>query len=317
MRVKRTLRWLNRRVATGAVAAVATLALVAQPALGQAADDAAARGAAHLQAGEWMEAVDAYREVVAASPDDGLAWLRLGRGLVELGREEEALEALGRVDGTGFQTPFLAVFRARALTRLGRTGEALDALEGMTPTPALGGGGVLRDEADFAPLAAEPRFQAVVDALEAAAWPCRDDEVARQFDFWIGTWDVFVGGQPVGTNTIERMLGGCTLLENWTNARGREGKSFNWVDRSTYREPRWRQLWVDDSGNTLDYYEGRYADGAMRFVGHTFDAEGDSIPQKLAFFDVHPDTVRQVFEQSNDGGLTWVVTFDGTYVRRR
>lgn len=150
-----------------------------------------------------------------------------------------------------------------------------------------------------------------------APWPCQDDDTHREFDFWVGTWDVFVGGRQVGVNVIESMLGGCVLLENWTNARDRGGKSFNWIDRSTFTEPRWRQLWVDDGGNTLDYYDGHFSDGAMRFSGHTFDANGDSIPQKLTFHSVHPDTVRQVFEQSTDGGATWVVTFDGLYVKRR
>ena len=265
------------------ILALVTGGLVPTGLAGQAVPDAAARAAAHLQAGEWAEAVTAYRTVVAATPGDGLSWLRLGRALV----------------------------------RLGRTEEALDALEMIPPSPALGGGATLTAITDFGELADEPRFLAVVSAMEAAAWPCRENADSREFDFWIGEWDVFVGGQQAGTNTIERMLGGCTLLENWTNVRGREGKSFNWVDRSSFRDPRWRQLWVDDSGNTLDYYGGRYVDDAMRFEGHTFSPQGDSIPQKLTFHNVHADTVRQVFEQSNDGGGTWVVTFDGVYVRRR
>lgn len=283
----------------------------------QEAPEAVARAAAHLQAGEWSEAVAAYREVVAAAPDDGLSWLRLGRALIESGEPGEALEAFERAAESGLQTPFLQIFSARALVRLGRESEALSALEDVTPSPAAGGGATLTGISDFADLADEPRFRAVVAALEEAAWPCRDNPESRQFDFWIGEWDVFVGGQQAGTNTIERMLGGCTLLENWTNVQGREGKSFNWVDRATYRRPRWRQLWVDDSGNTLDYYGGHYSDGAMRFEGHTVTAAGDSIPQKLTFHNVHADTVRQVFEQSNDRGATWVVTFDGLYIRRR
>lgn len=283
----------------------------------QAPSDAAARAAAHMQAGEWAGAVEAYQTVVAASPGDGLSWLRLSRALIENGEPAEALEAIDRAAEAGLQSPFLHVFAARALVRLGRDVDALDALELIQPAPGGGGGAMLTGVPDFSTLADQPRFVAVVSALDEAAWPCRENAVSRQFDFWIGEWDVFVGGQQAGTNTIERMLGGCTLLENWTNAGGREGKSFNWIDRASFRDARWRQLWVDDSGNTLDYYGGAYVDGAMRFEGHTFSAQGDSIPQKLTFHNVHADTVRQVFEQSNDGGATWVVTFDGMYIRRR
>jgi hypothetical protein len=299
-------------------AALAVWAAVAPARLAaQGTADAPAAAAAHLQAGEWSEAVALLRTLVRDDPGNGLAWVRLGRGLIELGREAEGLEALDAAEGAGFQSPFVGVFRARALARLGRSDDALTALEAVPPSPALGGGAALDTISDFAGLADEARFTAVVAAMERAAWPCRDAEASREFDFWIGTWDVYVQGQKAGTNVVERMLGGCTLLENWTNVRGREGKSFNWVDRATFRTPRWRQMWVDDSGNTLDYYDGHYSDGAMRFTGHTFSPAGDSIPQKLVFHDVHPDTVRQVFEQSNDGGATWVVTFDGLYVRRR
>ena len=35
----------------------------------------------------------------------------------------------------------------------------------------------------------------------------------------------------------------------------------------------------------------------------------------LSFFSVAPDTVRQLFEQSTDGGKTWTPTFDARYVR--
>lgn len=270
-----------------------------------------------LQAGDWTGAVRAYRAIVAESPDDGLSWLRLGRGLTEAGEPRAALEALSRASDTGLQTPFIDLFMAQAHARLGHRDAALDALERIQPSPALGGGVAVTGLTDFDAFADEPRFQAVVEKLENAAWPCREDELSRQFDFWIGEWDVFAGGSQVGTNTIELMLGGCTLQENWTNARNRQGKSFNWVDRSTGPTPRWRQLWVDDSGNTLDYANGHFADGAMRFEGHTYSAQGDRVPQRMFFHHVHADTVRQVIEQSNDGGTTWTTTFNGTYVRRR
>jgi hypothetical protein len=161
---------------------------------------------------------------------------------------------------------------------------------------------------------------ATLDAQEpvdpdAFAYPCRSDPMAREFDFWIGEWAVFTDGRRAGTNRVELILEDCVLLENWTNAGGRQGRSFNWVDRSTYREPRWRQLWVDDSGNTLDYAEGGLRDGAMRFAGRTVTEEGDTVLQTMRFVPVHADTVRQIMEQSGDGGASWQITWDGLYVR--
>ena len=43
---------------------------------------------------------------------------------------------------------------------------------------------------------------------------------ARQFDFWLGRWEVFTpDGQKAGDNHIEAIDGGCALIERW---RGRE-----------------------------------------------------------------------------------------------
>ncbi len=36
----------------------------------------------------------------------------------------------------------------------------------------------------------------------------------RQFDFWVGEWDVALpDGKPAGTNRIAPILGGCALLD--------------------------------------------------------------------------------------------------------
>ena len=46
--------------------------------------------------------------------------------------------------------------------------------------------------------------------------PCGSAE-HRQFDFWVGEWDVFATGtsKQVATSRIEKLHGGCTIRENW------------------------------------------------------------------------------------------------------
>ena len=156
--------------------------------------------------------------------------------------------------------------------------------------------------------------QEAQEAQEAPPSPCLESEAARQFDFWLGTWDVYnPRGEQAGVNVVERLLQGCLLLENWTGAGGSSGKSMNYWDpqRGT-----WRQVWVSDRGNVLDYRQGEYRDGAMRFRGITIGESGDTTQQKLTFEAVAPDTVRQVFEASTDGGATWDTTWVGIYLRR-
>ena len=144
---------------------------------------------------------------------------------------------------------------------------------------------------------------------------CEQNEHARQLDFWLGHWHVFhpETGEKQGDNRIESLLGGCLLLENWTGARGMRGKSMNTYDRG---RGTWRQLWVADNGNVLDYTAGELRDGAMHFSGVSFSPEGDSVLQRLIFEPVAPDTVRQTFRSSTDGGSTWETTWVGIYVRQ-
>ena len=57
----------------------------------------------------------------------------------------------------------------------------------------------------------------------------------RQFDFWVGDWTVTDRGKLAGRNHIERILGGCALLENWSGAQGGAGKSLNFYDSDDAR----------------------------------------------------------------------------------
>ncbi|HKU13622.1 MAG TPA: hypothetical protein VJQ52_04450 [Steroidobacteraceae bacterium] len=88
-------------------------------------------------------------------------------------------------------------------------------------------------------------------------------EVRRQFDFWIGNWDVAVGGKTAGVNRIDRILDGCALLENWTGAGGMSGKSLNFYDPSRQQ---WHQTWIDDRGGSLAL-DGTFSGGKMVLSG--------------------------------------------------
>src|SRR5208283_2399855 len=64
----------------------------------------------------------------------------------------------------------------------------------------------------------------------------------RQFDFWLGDWDVSTPqGAPAGTNRVEKLLEGCALQEHWEATDGSKGTSLSSYD-SVGR--RWRQTFV-------------------------------------------------------------------------
>jgi hypothetical protein len=144
--------------------------------------------------------------------------------------------------------------------------------------------------------------------------PCDSRPEAKQFDFWVGEWDVVASGKPAGTNRIEKILNGCVLQENWTGAGGGTGKSWNWYDIG---DGKWHQLWLSSGGAPQLRLSGGYADGVMRYGGTSIGPGKVTIHNRLQFFRLEGDRVRQFWEQSRDGGKTWSVVFDGEYRRRK
>ena len=131
----------------------------------------------------------------------------------------------------------------------------------------------------------------------------------RQFDFWIGEWEVFLpGGKKAGDSRIESIAAGCALLENWSGNGGFSGKSLNSYDSE---DKRWHQSWVDSSGSRLELV-GSYADKRMVLSS----APGSTV-QRIAWSVNDDGSVRQLWESSVDGGKAWAVQFDGKYVRRK
>lgn len=146
--------------------------------------------------------------------------------------------------------------------------------------------------------------------------PCSQPE-CRQFDFWVGDWDVATqNGKPAGTNSIKRVLNGCAIQENWKSAQGPfEGNSYSLYDA---RRGRWHQTWVDNTGNLLRL-DGGFVNGKMVLTDWRPPAQPGAMDvlHRITWEKKSDDEVRQLWESSPDGGQTWTVVFDGKYVRRK
>jgi tetratricopeptide (TPR) repeat protein len=113
-------------------------------------------GTIYADAGRYDEAIDAF----ARGADDG----GLGHALGAAGRRDEALAVLARLEQAA-QERYVSPFSlALVQVGLGDHDAALATLErGVTiRDPAMSGLGV---DARFAPLASDPRFQAVLDSI--------------------------------------------------------------------------------------------------------------------------------------------------------
>jgi hypothetical protein len=135
----------------------------------------------------------------------------------------------------------------------------------------------------------------------------------RQFDFWLGEWNVVgpMGGQA-GVNRIEATLGGCVIQEHWQGTGGANGSSFNIYQAS---DKSWNQIWVDNRGNLL-VLKGGMKDGKMDMEGDTTRPSGGTNRNRVTWEPLGKDKLRQVWTTSSDGGKTWNTVFDGTYTRK-
>jgi len=141
--------------------------------------------------------------------------------------------------------------------------------------------------------------------------PCEDAEY-RQFDFWVGAWDVTANGQPAGTNRIDKVHGGCALAEHWLSASSQfSGSSLNIYDRAGKR---WHQTWVDTTG-TLLLLDGGLVDGRMVLSGTLPGPAGEPVINRITWTPNADGSVRQHWETSPDSE-TWTTVFDGLYVRK-
>jgi hypothetical protein len=135
----------------------------------------------------------------------------------------------------------------------------------------------------------------------------------QDFDFWVGDWRVTQNGKAAGSNRIDRIVGGCALLENWRGVSGSVGNSLSYYDAARRV---WHQTWVDNQGTPLEL-EGDFGDGHMVLTGDArVAASGKTVIDRLTWTAQADGKVRQHWEVSSDEGGTWTTAFDGLYERK-
>jgi hypothetical protein len=119
----------------------------------------------------------------------------------------------------------------------------------------------------------------------------------------------------VGGSVVQSVSGGCALLENWTSARGGQGKSLNAYNPAIGQ---WQQYWIGQDGNPTEYRESTWSGASVVFRAHSPAAGATpATEQRLTFTAVDSATVRQLGESSSDGGATWTTAYDFYYHRKK
>jgi tetratricopeptide (TPR) repeat protein len=269
------------------------------------------------QAKDWPRAKSLYSQLVQEQPDSYLNWFRLGVSAQALGQHEVALEALQKAKAKGLPISIVGFNIAAVLASMGQAETAIDQLK-QAVEQGYNQPDQMNSDPDLQTLRKDTRFAPLVEQAKRNETPCDYKSENRQFDFWVGDWEVSTtpAGSAAGISHIERAIGDCVIWENWTSLgnTGYSGKSYN-IYNADFK--RWEQFWVDNLGGVIHFYGG-LKDGVMDFVTDDLpQPDGTKLKRHLQFFSLGPDRVRQFSQGSADGGKTWAVEYDLTYNRKK
>jgi hypothetical protein len=158
-------------------------------------------------------------------------------------------------------------------------------------------------------------------AAQPSPKPC-DRPEQKQFDFWVGDWELTSPGAKSGgvvhhRNTVQRILGGCIVQENFVGSDAPDQlPQLIGISVSVF-EPnsgKWKQTWVDNQGGYLDF-TGEFKDGQMILSREATRPDGSKVMQRMVWKNITANEFDWSWERSKDGGKTWEVLWPIHYKR--
>ncbi len=149
-------------------------------------------------------------------------------------------------------------------------------------------------------------------AAQAECWEAAGTGEQRQFDFWLGEWDLSWGDGATATNSVYLDFDGHVLVESFD---GRPSLELQGMSISTYdpAERSWRQTWVDNQGSHFRF-AGAFRDGTMDLRTET-TLDGRPALLRMRWFNIREQALDWAWERSDDGGATWTPLWEVAYSR--
>ena len=159
-----------------------------------------------------------------------------------------------------------------------------------------------------------------------AQGPCGPE--SRQFDFWIGEWDVLNRNRPpedprwydTGTATarIYPVVAGCGIVEHWRgNAFGDFVEGFSLRAFNPGRG-QWDLvlLWPNQGTPRFGELGGGFRHNRGEFYSQTITEAGDTSVTRFTFSDITPNSLRWQDGTSTDAGRSWTSSWIMEFNRR-
>lgn len=171
---------------------------------------------------------------------------------------------------------------------------------------------------------------AAAQPSDDAAPACTTPE-ARQFDFWIGDWNIRNQHRNPGapedptwfdtgaaTDRVYAILDGCAVVEHWMGRL-----SFATIYGFSVRaydpeKEKWVLVlyWPGPQGGSFGILEGAFQHGRGAFFNDFTNTQGQHVDNRFTFSDITPSTFRWDSATSTDGMITWKPGWIMAFTRR-
>ncbi len=278
--------------------------LVAVSALGQSPLDQASDALAKQ---DFARAAALFQQAAQADAKSGAAWEGLGMALLKSGKYDDAQNAFQHAVDLQWRPYLNRLNMARVAAKQGDSAKAFQILNDLVASGRASQLLPYLQVVEFNSIRQTQEFAKVVEGMK----PCRAPEY-RQFDFWAGDWEVQnPRGQTIGSSSVTLEQDRCLLVEHWTSGLGFEtGTSFNYFSNHDHK---WHQLYVaNNNGTAHPEVRGVLENGHMVLITDVIDG----VQSRWTWYEIAPGKVRQMAEQTTDGGKSWQITWDSVYLRK-
>jgi hypothetical protein len=137
----------------------------------------------------------------------------------------------------------------------------------------------------------------------------------KQFDFWVGEWALYSADTLTGSNSVYRIMDGCTVQENFSNPKtGYIGKSWTVYNPLSKQ---WQQTWVDNQGGYIPL-TGTFENAKMTLTTPARRLpNGKETSSRMIYYNISNDSFDWDWQATTDGGVTWNSNWKIHYVRKK
>ncbi|NQT61639.1 MAG: hypothetical protein HQ556_01665 [Candidatus Marinimicrobia bacterium] len=282
--------------------------LLSGVAMSQETPDPRIKQAQQLEADKkFKEAFKLYEKIHKTTPENNTITFKLAGMAHTLKNYKKAIKYYEKLAPN--ENPNVLYNLACSYAMHGKEKKALVALESAVDKGFIQLG-LMKTDPDLSSIRDSDKFKMIASSVKSV----ENEPEAQKFDFWVGEWNVYGPNDvKVGESSIQKILKGNVILENWNGATGFAGKSFNHFHMASGR---WIQYWVDQSSGRI-YFEGNFdpEQNAMVYYEQV-DKDSEKPLRRLTFFNISPDSVRQFSQLSSDYGKNWNVEYDFMYVKK-